>query len=67
VLKAKSKIRYSVKVGGGHFLYIPASLVKDSAYPFVIGDVVDVEIVPGKGEIIVRKVVESPLLTKVRG
>jgi hypothetical protein len=62
MLKKKGKV-WKASSYGGHVIYIPTDIVKDSAYPFKPKDVVNVQLDPTTKSLIITK---ARALTKVR-
>jgi len=56
MLKKKGKVWKATRNAQSHVIYIPADIVKDSAYPFAPQDVVDVRLDPATKSLIITKV-----------
>jgi len=57
MLKKKGKVWKATRSSlYAHVIYIPADIVKDSAYPFAPQDVVDVRLDPATKSLIITKV-----------
>jgi hypothetical protein len=56
MLKKKGKVWKATSNSCGHVIYIPADIVKDSAYPFKPKDVVNVRFDPATKSLIITKV-----------
>jgi len=61
MLEGKGKI-WKASGNGGHVIYVPADIVKDSQYPFKPGDRVNIKVEPEKKMIIV--LLRQPLRAK---
>jgi len=58
MLKGKGKI-WKASGSGGHVVYIPSDIIKDSAYPFEHLEDVDVQLDPKRKQLVITKV-EAP-------
>jgi len=56
MLKKKGKVWKATHNSCGHVVYIPADIVKDSAYPFAPQDVVDIQLNPKTKSLTITKV-----------
>jgi hypothetical protein len=56
MLEKKGKVWKATRNSVGHVVYIPADIVKDSAYPFKPHDVVDVRLDPTTKSLTITKV-----------
>jgi hypothetical protein len=63
MLKKKGKVWKATGNACSHVIYIPADIVKDSAYPFKPKDLVNVQLDPTTKSLIITK---ARALTKVR-
>ena len=56
MLKKIGKVWKATHKSVGHVIYIPADIVKDSAYPFKPHDVVDIQLNPTTKSLTITKV-----------